>query len=88
MRSFTWQAMTNYAWFAISIIILCFGFVLTWFEFRQKREHPTVIKAGATGIEVSSEVVGIIVLVIALSFSYLYLEKAYPIEVVNIDGTP
>lgn len=43
----------------------------------------TKLKMGADGIEISSQIIGLIVLVISLGFAYLYLDKAYPVNEIN-----
>ncbi len=40
---------------------------------------PTTFKAGATGVEVTSNVIGVVILVISIAFLYLYLVHVYPI---------
>lgn len=44
------------------------------------------MKVGAAGIEVSSSIVGLLILVISLAFFYLYLENVYPVEPVHLQG--
>ena len=46
----------------------------------------TSIKASLSGIEVSSSVLGVIVLTISIAFFYLYLSRVYPI--VSLDQIP
>jgi hypothetical protein len=40
----------------------------------------TTLEASATGIKLSSPVLGVIILALSLAFFYLYLVHVYPIE--------
>ena len=87
-RAFGWQRLNGVVLFIAALSILVFGFFLTWKEFEKDRETPVELEIGATGVKVSSEVIGIVILVIALSFTYLYIDRIYPISEIGSDGKP
>lgn len=44
-----------------------------------KESTINTVKIGATGIEISTSIIGLIILVISIVFFYFYLDKIYPI---------
>ena len=64
----------------IGVIVLLVGLAFAAIELRQGKDSENTIKIGASGLEVSSKFVGIVVLALSLGFSYLFLEKAYPVS--------
>jgi hypothetical protein len=61
------------------VVVLIFGIAFSYYELRKGKSSENNIKVSATGIEVSSKFIGIIILVVSLGFAYLFLEKAYPV---------
>jgi uncharacterized protein (UPF0333 family) len=49
-------------------------------EAQESEFLPTTLKASLTGIEVSSSIIGVIILMISFLFFYLYLRYVYPIN--------
>ena len=47
-------------------------------------DSKTSLKIGAAGIEISSSIIGLLILCVSLAFFYLYISNIYPIE--NSDG--
>jgi hypothetical protein len=45
---------------------------------------PSTLKIGPGGMEVTSQVVGLLVLSLSLAFFYLYIRNVYPIELVSV----
>jgi hypothetical protein len=68
---------------ALVIVVLLGGLIFAAIEFRQGKDSENTIKIGASGLEVSSKFIGIVVLALSLGFSYLFLEKAYPVSEVS-----
>ena len=85
-RAFGWQRINGIVLFITALSILAFGFFLTWLEFGKAREKPVELEIGTTGVKVSSEVIGIVILIIALTFTYLYIDRIYPISEVGGEG--
>lgn len=46
----------------------------------QDDDSKTSLKIGATGIEISSSIIGLLILCVSLAFFYLYIANIYPIE--------
>lgn len=44
--------------------------------------QPTTLKASAEGFEITTSVLGIVILAISLAFFYLYLVHVFPIVVI------
>lgn len=49
----------------------------------EKAEAATALEIGASGVKVTSQVLGVIVLVVSMGFFYLYLKTVYPIQESN-----
>jgi len=85
---FQWQLLSSKIIFVIVIFLVCIGVYFSWVQFsagmkgkaKEDSSSETTIEASATGIKVSSPVLGVIILVISLMFFYLYLVYVYPIE--------
>lgn len=78
-----WQRVSGVMFFLIAIGILVFGLYLTHLEFNKERSEPVSLEIGQTGIKLSSEIIGIVVMVIALTYSYLYIDRIYPITEIS-----
>jgi len=84
---FTWQLLSSKMIFVIVILLVTAGIYFSWLQFikglsadRGGSSTETTFEASASGIKVSSPVLGVIILVISLAFFYLYLVYVYPIE--------
>lgn len=88
-RVFEWQLLSSRVIFFVVIFLVITGVYFSWLQFkvdlqREKdggqKSSPSTVKASSGGLEVSSPVLGVIILVISLLFFYLYLAHVYPIE--------
>ena len=80
------------------ITLLVFSITLAgvWMSYRQfeadlraSRDGPSnTFKASAAGVEISSSVIGLLVLVVSLAFFYLYVKEVYPITVISRPAPP
>ena len=69
------------------VLLVLAGMYFSWLQFSAALKKDgasgdavgTTFEASATGLKVSSPVVGIIILAISLAFFYLYLIHIYPI---------
>jgi hypothetical protein len=86
-RAQAWQSISSVVFFAASLGVLSAGLIFTYLEFRRPVDKPITFKAGSAGIEISSELAGIVVLVISLIFSYLYMDRAFPITEIGAQQT-
>ena len=62
------------------------GLYFSYMQFRmaKRAETQTSIKLGKEGLEISSPVIGLLILFISMGFFYMYLANVYPItEVVG-----
>ncbi len=87
-KVFRWQLISSMIIFVIVVMLVIIGVYFSWQQFKKalaegKSMENTELKASLTGIQVSSSVLGIIILVIALLFFYLYLVYVYPISVIS-----
>jgi len=89
------QQITGSVIFILVTILLLSGLLFSALQFRialknVKRKSisnaDTTFKASLAGIEVSSSILGVIVLAISLGFFYLYLTNVYPL--VSLDQLP
>ena len=87
-RAFEWHDLTSRVIFFLVMGIILSGIILAFIQFKigldeDKEPQPTQIKFGQTGVEISSSVMGILILVISLAFFYLYLTKVYELTVMG-----
>jgi hypothetical protein len=68
---------------AVVMFIIFFGLVMSYLEFRKGGESSTTLKLGAANLEISSTIIGIVILSISLAFAYIYFDKAYKISEVS-----
>ncbi|MEO3404997.1 hypothetical protein AAFN85_13910 [Mucilaginibacter sp. CAU 1740] len=90
------QQFTGNIIFIMVVVLVLSGLLFSAIQFYiavksvKKRSPPanagTSFKASLSGIEVSSSVLGVIVLTISIVFFYLYLSKVYPL--VSLDQLP
>ncbi len=78
-RIIAWQSISAILMFVLFLCILVFGLFLTYREFNKETKSPIKLNMGAGGIEVTSEIVGVVILVLSLGFTYLYIDRVYPI---------
>jgi hypothetical protein len=84
---FRWQLLPSKIIFVIVVLLVSAGIYFSWLQFikglrtdKDRSSTETTFEASASGIKVSSPVLGVIILVISLAFFYLYLVYVYPIE--------
>jgi hypothetical protein len=83
----TRQQNTGSIIFILVVILVLSGLIFSAIQFyialkSAKRKAPlpdTSLKASLSGVEVSSSVLGVIILTISIVFFYLYLTKVYPL---------
>ena len=76
----SYQYTTSVIIFILVVTIVLFGLLFSWLEFRKGKNATTTLKFSSSGVEISSQIIGLIVLVISLGFAYIYIDKAYPIS--------
>lgn len=89
-RVFEWQLFSARLIFVVVLALVVAGIYFAAVQFHVglrepaapagEEAKPTTFKASASGLEVSSPVLGVVILVISLAFFYLYLVYVYPIE--------
>ncbi len=86
---FQWQLLSSRILFVIVLMLVIAGIYFAAVQFRRDMREgkegtaSTTLKFEKDGIEVSSSVLGVIILVISLVFLYLYLVFIYTIEFVK-----
>ena len=90
MATFWWQYYSSILSFVIVVLLVFSGLYFAYLQFRafdfkhKDSEHQvTVIKISKNGFEISSPVVGLLVLFFAFGFFYLYVSNIYPIDVID-----
>lgn len=85
----------------LTLFVLGMVAVAIWFSYQQFKadqvarrtaaaqdaSSPTSIKISSTGLEMSSSVIGLFVLLAAMAFFYLYVDKVYEIHTAAAPGT-
>lgn len=79
-----WQNISSYVIFVIVLTLVTVGVYFAWKQFsisleEKGSESISTVEIGATGLKVSSPVLGVVILVISLGFFYLYLVHVYPV---------
>lgn len=81
---FAWQHTSTIIIFFTVIVIVFVGLYFSWIQFHQTENKSemgeTRLKADSKGFDVSSPVLGVIILLISLAFFYLYLVHVYPVN--------
>lgn len=82
---FHWNHVSTVITFFMVMVIVAIGLFFAGVQFfsdrrRGKSSEKTDIKMSTEGLEVSSSVLGVIILTISLAFFYLYLVYVYPIQ--------
>lgn len=94
-RVFGWNHISSVIIFFFVMSIITMGMYFSYMQFREsihkvkRTDLPTsTMKIGHSGVEVSSSVIGLLILTVSLAFFYLYLENVYPVQTVPILTTP
>ena len=58
------------------------GLYLSYLKFREKETTETKLNFAKGSLEINSNVIGLIILIVSVAFFYLYLTHVYPIKVV------
>lgn len=74
--------------FIVVIVLVFFGLFFSWKHFKyhfkeNKNEEKTKLKVNFNGIEISSNIIGVIILTFSLVFFYLYLVHIFPIKIIE-----
>jgi len=77
--------------FCVAVVLVAIGVVFAWMQFRIAMRHAkageilpaSTIKASIGSIEVSSSVLGILILALSLAFFYLYLRYVFQLTVLR-----
>ncbi|MEO8053305.1 MAG: hypothetical protein ABI833_23130 [Acidobacteriota bacterium] len=79
-RVFQWQLFSSYIIFGVILALVGAGIYFAAVQFRAAVGEATKLKFGIEGFEVSSSILGVIILMISLAFFYCYLVYVYPIQ--------
>lgn len=82
-RVLAWQLQSSKIIFFITILIVISGLYMSHQHFLRGDDSSTRFAIGQKGIEVSSRLIGLVVLIVSLAFFYLYLKEVYPVKVLN-----
>lgn len=81
------QYYQTWAIFIVVIILVLGGFYLSFLQFKHDIEQnnkssttPSSISIGSNGIQLSSSVIGLLVLTISFLFFYLFVKEVYTIQ--------
>jgi hypothetical protein len=85
--SLTLQLFSTALLLAVVVLIVFFGLAMSYLEFRKGTDSSATIKLGPAHLEVSSSVIGIVILTLSLAFAFLYFDKAYSISEIG-SGEP
>jgi len=90
---FSWQLQASKWIFVIVMLIVISGLVLSYMHFYKSLKNPASssdtsnLDMSASGIKMTSSVIGLMILVLAIAFLYLYLLHVFPINEFNIDNS-
>jgi hypothetical protein len=82
-KVYTWHHYTSYVIFIFVLLLVTSGVVFSALQFMAQNKQPSNVsklKISKEGIEASSSVMGIVILVISLGFFFLYLHFVYTIK--------
>lgn len=82
-RTYEWQYRSGIVIFVLVIASVALGLWMSFLHFYQGRKGGGTMKVSKDGVEVSSPVIGLLILVVSLGFFYLYLSQVYPITEVR-----
>ena len=74
--------------FATVLLMVCFGLYLSYIQFKQSNQSEGSIKLGTGGIEVTSSVLGVLILFFSIGFFYLYLVHVFPMREIGQEALP
>jgi hypothetical protein len=80
--TFEWQYASTIVIFIVVMLLICCGLYFSYLQFKTAARAPTTtsIKLGKDGLEINSEVIGLLILFLSVGFFYLYLANVYPIS--------
>jgi hypothetical protein len=100
-RGWEWHLFSTQVLFAMVMAIVIFGLWLTHKQFQRDyvahdgapsaeptpapAPSPSTLKLGPAGLELTSQVVGLLVLAISVAFFYFYVKEVYPMREVERD---
>jgi hypothetical protein len=103
-RSYAWHLFSAKLIFFLVIAIVLFGLYVTYLQFNRDYrdwsalpDHPTdsmpprpvsSLKLSAGGLELSSQVIGLIVLALSFAFFYLYVKEIHPMVEIHSELVP
>lgn len=94
-RNFEWQLLSSQLIFGVFVIFVLCGLYFSYLQFTAKKmptannsnlpnppEAPIVsqLDISATGVKVSSPVIGLLILVLSLVLFYIYVKEVYPLR--------
>lgn len=96
--SWSWHLFSTKMLMFVVLSIVAFGLLITYIQFtrdgrsarRGKAASPlpapvaSTLKLSAAGVEITSQVIGLLVLGFSLAFFYLYVKVVYPIQEVEL----
>jgi hypothetical protein len=80
---FEFQLFSSKILFGLVIFIIIFGLILSGLQFLKKDlpdEKATSLEIGMSGVKISSDILGLLILTISLAFFYIYLNNVYPVN--------
>ncbi len=84
---YEFQFWTSKFLFWMTFVSIFISFIASMYHlFKGHNDTSTTFKLGKDGIEFSSSLVGIILLIISFSFLFLYLKEVYPINQTRLDS--
>lgn len=87
--TFSWQYISSIITFISVLVLMLAGLGFSYMQFKAAAQSgtSTSIKLGRDGLEISSPVIGLLVLFLSLGFFYLYLTNVYPISEIGDGGS-
>lgn len=86
-KALAWQHLSAILMFILFALVLVFGLFLTYKEFTKETKDAITLSLGNNGISITSEIVGVVILVISLAFTFVYVDRVFPISEVNVSKT-
>ena len=92
---FNWNHRSSVLIFFFVMAIISMGLYFSYMQFRESGKGAgnlplpeSTMKIGQGGVEISSSIIGLLILVVSLGFFYLYLENVYPVQTSPLLGIP
>jgi hypothetical protein len=79
MRALYWQHIWAMMSFMLVLLVVCMGLYLSYLEFRLGDTRVNTFKMGEKGFELSSPILGLMILALSLGFFSVYLINGLPI---------